>query len=286
MIKERRRAAMANSLLGRSVLSLVCLSALGGVAACAPGPTPTPAASSAPSVPEVRQSETAKPSLSPTQPASAENVRKYFELIATNDPEEMEKAIALAAPKSLAAGYAKHQAAVHGAELDGGSETAADVLTEEGNAYIACPEGEGDQVCTKWAKVETAGGRVANFTVNDQPISGRLTVGSGDKVRVGNLGSAEFVSAYRSLAGKALFVNLVAQSRNRKISISSFSATYREPGGKQVTASNAFGPTELDADSNTRVTLVFARAKVGGVVTVDFQDAKTYDTATAKIKIA
>ena len=41
----------------------------------------------------------------------------------------------------------------------------------------------------------------------------------------------------------------MAQSRGRKVSTDSYGATYREPGGKQVTASNASGPTGYVARS-------------------------------------
>jgi hypothetical protein len=76
------------------------------------------------------------------------------------------------------------------------------------------------------------------------------------------------------------------RSGRRNISLNYiYSARYREPAGRQVTATEANGTGELDADSSTRVSVVFAKAKPGGVVTLELEDSKTYDRKAAKIRI-
>ena len=48
--------------------------------------------------------------------------------------------------------------------------------------------------------------------------------------------------------------------------MSRFSATYRDPTGRQMRASDAAGLTDLEKDPNTRVFILFKKGKPGGTV--------------------
>lgn len=62
-----------------------------------------------------------KQSSAVTKPAASPSASEYFVLLSTNDSDNAAKAAELAAPKSLAAVYATHLAAVRGANEDGGT---------------------------------------------------------------------------------------------------------------------------------------------------------------------
>ena len=111
-------------------------------------------------------------------------------------------------------------------------------------------------------------GKLVDFTVNKQALGPRLTVGNGQSVRsAGN--RFTFLTAYKTVAQGALFVTLKIETGKKPISANLYSASYRSPDGKQRQASEAFGPYEIDAQSNTVVTLIFPGVKPGGRVTLD-----------------
>jgi hypothetical protein len=80
-------------------------------------------------------------------------------------------------------------------------------------------------------------------------------------------------------------VVLRLRSKQKDLSLDTYGASYREPGGRQINAKQALGPTELGADSNARVAVIFKKAKVGGVVPLEVSDSDLVRTAAAKIRI-
>lgn len=260
------------------VLTTVVLLAGAACGADTSPPAEQSAVSQSP-VPTVKQSSGA------TRPAAAPSASEYFELLSTNDSDNAAKAAELAAPKSLAAAYATHLAAVRGANEDGGNAEEADDLTVDGDVYQSCAADQDSDDCTRWSGATFKDGRIASLTVNGKDISGRLTLGSGDKVAAGKLGNVKFVSAYKSIASDALFVTGVVDSNKEKITLGTYSASYRDRSGKQVTAYDGGGPGELDADSNTRIVMIFSKAKVGGMVTLEMYDDSGYVTKRAKFRV-
>jgi hypothetical protein len=261
-----------------AVVALLCVAS-----ACSSNP-PTSEDTAAPEVPKVQQSEPATPAAS--QSADAKEVEAYFRLFATNDTDEQGKAVKLAAPKSPAVAYMIHQSATNGAQLDAGNSGDADSLEPIDDGYEICSVDEGDETCTKFTDLKVVAGRLSSFMVNGKPIGPRLSLGQGDEVRAGKLATVEFVSAYKTASAEELIVNLTIRSKSKPIDLNQlYRARYREPGGRQVTATNAYVFDDLDADSHTRTSVIFAKAKPGGVVTVDIVDAKTYADATAKVRI-
>jgi hypothetical protein len=238
------------------------------MAGCSANPVPASDTSVMP-VPEVTQGSTT-PRAEPTQTAEPVDATEYFTALASNDEDTMEGAQDLAAPKSLAAAYALHLTTTAAAELDGGSVREPDVLNVNGNDYEDCPVTE--DKCTTWSDVKFSGGKVSSFTVNGVDISKRISVGSGDWVRAGNLGQVRFISSYQSVASKALFVTFEFKSGNEKVTLNLGGATYRDPSGRQADATGYAGPDDLDADSSARGFSTFQGAKPGGTVTLNLYD--------------
>jgi len=228
-------------------------------------------------VSEVGQSPTA--SESPAAP-SAGDATDYFTAIASNDEETTGQAQKLAAPKSVAAAYALHLSTTAAADLDGGYSEDADELNVDGGDYESCPS-EGK--CTTWSDVAFSGGKVSSFTVNGVDINKRISVGSGDRVKVGGLVQVRFISAYQSVASKALYVTFEFKSGGESVTTNLDSAKYRDPSGRQATATSSGGPNDLDRDSSAHGYAVFKGAKPGGVVTLDIYDSD-YDDHYVRIK--
>jgi hypothetical protein len=268
----------------RTIAAIVALIATLLLSACSSSPPATTTESGSPEpVPTIEQSS---PVESPTEkgPDSTATL-EWFELVATNDPEPQMEAAKKAAPDSLAAAWVTQQADVNQSWLDEGIPTEPDMVEPTDDGYKTCRAQEDGTVCTEFASIELRDGRVANFTVKKKKLDGRLALGQGDKVRLGSLATAEFLSSYKTATSEDLYVNLRVRSKTKDIDLNSYSAAYREPSGRQVKAEIAHGPSELVADSHANVTIVFRRAKPGGVVTFAVSDAKTLDEAAAKIKV-
>jgi len=193
----------------------------------APSPATTEETST-PEVPSVAQSPGApSPSVDGTKKAAEANVAKYFDLLATNDPDS----------------------------------------------------------CAKFANIDTSQARISNFTVNGTKVEGRITLGKGDRSKLGSLGSIQFVGAYRAITEDTLTATFVVRSRRKDVSMDTYGAGYRDRGGRQVGATGASGLTELDSHSSPRISLSFKKSKPGGTVNFEMWDDKTDASAKARVKI-
>ena len=264
-------------------LALPAVAALLSLAACSGTPTTqtTPQG-----VPQVAQGSSAP--ADPDKDKAA--AQAYFTAIVSNDPDTMTDALKWAAPGSLAKGYAQHLANVEQSLLDGGTSEDADTLdpSGEGGVYGYCPVGEepDSKSCNTWENVRFNGGKVVDFTVKKVDISKRLTLGSDEKIKVASLADVTFLSAYQSVQSKSLFVALRVKSKNGKINVNSYTAKYRDPSGRQATATDANGPIDFDKDSIGNVTVVFKNAKPGGVMTLEVTDSDFEHIKNVKIKTA
>lgn len=104
--------------------------------------------------------------------------------------------------------------------------------------------------------------------MNGQDVAPRLTLGNGRAV---TSGGARFtlLSAYNSISAHGLIVVVRIDAGRNKISLNSFSAVYRSPGGKQRESSDAGGPTDVDAESNAVMYMIFKSVQPGGSVKLD-----------------
>ena len=110
-------------------------------------------------------------------------------------------------------------------------------------------------------------GKIVDFTVAGKPLKGRLTVGDGQKVRAGG-GAFTFLTAYETITSDELDVTVKMESGEKSLSPTIHSATYRGPDGKQRTATDALGPSDLDADSTSVASFSFEGVEPGGKVTL------------------
>jgi hypothetical protein len=242
------------------------------LAGCSSNTKTTTVASAAP-VATVTQTvqATASPSSSAVPAASGASVKAYVEAIGReDDPEAMREGLKQAAPKSVAYVYLEHLANVVEASLDAGTTGEKTDLTPVGNdAFKSCNDPSDDKSCVTFGSFKTdAAGKLVDLTVNKKEIGARLTAGSGEVVNANGV-KFTFLTAYKSIQSDALFVTLKVETGSRPVNLNIYSAKYRSPDGKQREASSADGATDVEAKSNTIVSLAFKGVKTGGKVTMD-----------------
>lgn len=111
--------------------------------------------------------------------------------------------------------------------------------------------------------------RVASFSINGQPIEQLVVRGTGLTVQERNVGGFEFRTAYRSPLSNAFSVVLEVQVGSRPVDLDVYAAQYRGPDESLSTASDAKGPTSIEAYGAGYVYLAFRQGDPGGVVFLD-----------------
>jgi hypothetical protein len=200
------------------------------------------------------------------------DLRKFFDAIATSDPDKMAAVESLVAPGSIAAAYLQEQTDASNAAIDAGLVYQAGTTEKVKGGYQNCDKTEDEPSCVTWTDLEQVGGKLAKFTINDIDISDRISVGDGSKQKAGELATVEFLSAYKSVQSDQIFINVRVTSGNEKLMLDTYSATYRGADKRQSTATDSTGPTELDADSTAYLSLIFKASKIGGVAKLRILD--------------
>lgn len=257
----------------RQHLVVIAVSTALALSACG-GSSPTTAVSSAPAVPTVAQSDTPAPTPSdPVEgaPQDAALVEAFLSAINTfSDPEVMREALPLTEDGSPANVYVTHLANTAEAALDGGTpltDTTHEKLDD--SSFKSCDDPSLEETCVTFGDFKVnASGQLVDLTVDSKAIGDRLTAGNGEVVSAGGA-KFTFLTANRSIQSNALFVSVKVEAGNKAINPFAASATYRSPDGKQRQATQAYGPTDIDAKSNSIVTMIFQGVKAGGKVTLE-----------------
>jgi hypothetical protein len=225
--------------LGRSWTLLLVVALLTG---CGSDPEPTPATSGA---------------------------QGYFDGVATQSVESLQRSIDTAQPGSPAAAYATYLQASAQAALDGGAAPSEHVFTAKhtSTGYRFCQGDGSDRTCFDYTHVEVVGGKVVSFSVNDKPIAPRVTAGSGEVARFKGVdATASFVASYDTTSSDLVFV--VVRVTAGAGPVGKIGATYRSPGGTSASSTMAYGPGRLAAGSSANYAFSFAHTDVGGTVTL------------------
>lgn len=212
---------------------------------------------------------TTSESVDPALPSN-EDLNRYFEAIASQDVGQLKKASALAGRGSIAEAFLGYQVALLNALVDGGAggQLQPEELSETDDGFESCPADGSD--CTEFANIEGRDGKIVNFTVNGKDIAPRLAAGDGRPVQAGGLGSATFLYSYQATSSDQLFVLLQVASKGEPITAAGYESTYRSSAGRQSTASDMMGPTDLGAESKATLALIFPGARPGGDVSLSF----------------
>lgn len=193
---------------------------------------------------------------------------EYFAALASRDPAQTERMLAVSAPGSTAYDYAQHQAAVR-AVL--GAESAGFVESDDTGALVCsgAPEPEQDVSCSRFASFAFDDeGRLTGFTIDGEGLAGRLSVDGAPTV-VDRI-TVRQASAYRSPATGSLFVVLdVTNDSAQGFELFQLAAAYRPADDEPaLEAEGAWGDATLDPGNGGRVVVRFTDAELGGVIQV------------------
>ncbi len=216
-------------------------------------------------------------STAPTSPSDAE-VKLYFEKLASGNPSLMREAIDLAHPGSNAAAYATYLSSFAQAERDAGAPTVASRVSKIDGGYEMCSPNTA-QSCADYTNLQHTEGKLSDFYAGDGPLSGRLSVGTGESLPLGDLGTVEFISAYRTIAGDVVIV-LDINSSSDGLWVA---ADYVAPDGRQSQPTFQVGPNELMRGSLGTLGLIFEGAEFGGSLTIQPYTSEVYDAAAVSI---
>lgn len=223
-----------------------------------------------------------------TEADEAGATEEYFEAITSGDVDDLSRAMEeLAAPDSVAFYYASYHRGTSQAYSDSGYPSTEARLSEDDGSFESCQDTiEGDESCVIFDDIKMKDGKVSSFTIDGVDISSQLAVGSDEPIYASNLVDVRLVAAYKSVESGALFVVMDVNSKSAAVEMYGFNSTYRSPDGRQKTALDYAGPTTLNPDSLATYVVAFESADFGGLASVEFSNAETYDTETVTIDLA
>lgn len=225
------------------------------------------------------------PTVEPAAPTN-EELAEYFSAVAGSDPVELTRvATDLAAPNSNAYAYAVEQGAMIQALLDGGYPRDAQGIKSIEGGFAVCPQAAAtvDETCSEFTNLTYLDGRLADFDAGDSPLAGRITLGNGESIPLGDVATVTFLAAYRSISD-AVYVIVEIRSNVDGLAVS-YSSPYSAPSGRQSDASDVVGPRELGSGALANYAFVYEGAEFGGVVNLIAYDSN-YDEVSAQIPTA
>lgn len=249
----------------KTVLATLAVASLPlSVASCAKDAPSTPAEDSDLNV--VQSVESPQPEEEEVEEDPEEGeLQEYFEAIASSDPKVVERAVGMAAPGSNAEAYAIYLAAARQSAKEAGVPIDAEVVEPTEAGFALCPEAPTEEEpCTEFTGFQYDGDKIADFHTGGDPLAGRLSLGDGEVVPLGDLGDASLIAAYRSVAGYVVTVFEMRASSHDVFPV----ATYIGPDGRQTDAAFMYGPTDLNAGALANYSFYFDGAEFGGEVLV------------------
>ena len=201
-------------------------------------------------------------------PTEAE-LMAYFEALGSEDPKIIREAVEMAAPGSNAEAYAIYYAAARQAGRDAGYPTESTAVKRTEGGFSLCPELEtGEDECFDYTNIQHEGDQIADFYVGDDPLAGRLSLGSGEAQPLGELGEATMIAAYRSVGGYVVTVLEIKSSSEGLWPI----ATYLAPDSRQSDVTLMDGPVDLSSGALANYAFYFEGAEFGGEVLIEAID--------------
>lgn len=222
---------------------------------------------------------TSVPTTAAAHSKASDVVKRYFEAFATDLPQAMAAMLELSAPDSPAHTYARFQTASIQVAADQGRPPEPRTLELTGDAIRICTTrtevSPGVEPCLSFSDFTAAPGSelLTGFMINGKPIQDRLVKG-GDIV---SAGGARFtlVVGYQSIQSETLLLVVEIVNGPKKISIFSDSATYVGANGRQVKASGAEGPFEVQPSASASVVIGFAGATPHGRLILEGYDGSS-----------
>ncbi|MEM8621304.1 MAG: hypothetical protein AAGF73_16425 [Actinomycetota bacterium] len=194
----------------------------------------------------------------------------YVEAITNDTYDELDAMLAEVAPDGPAAWYGLHQLAVRTALSDAGLDSliGEQTVDQRGDAVTHCMSGDAtiDDECLEFTDFIVDDGLLYTFSVDGVQIDDRLGVG-GDPDSAAGV-EASVVTSYRSIESDLLLV-VVEVTAATPANLSLSGSTYVDPDGRQMSATQSVGPSDLQQGATALAIVGFAQADPGGTLVIE-----------------
>lgn len=210
-------------------------------------------------------------------------IQSYFDAVDQSKPQDIIQGREFAAEGSNADKYAIEQAAFAQAELDAGDlDIVESHFTLYGDEGFMCPIELADLSriemqdavlageCVSYSGFQFEGGKLSNFNAGTSSLDGRIEVGDGTALAIGDWGRVQHLASYVTMIGDLIVVFEVS-SMTDGLQMP-WDATLLLDNGRVMESSYTIGVSELDADRITNIAFLFQAADLGGKVEMVFTD--------------
>jgi hypothetical protein len=203
------------------------------------------------------------------EPDAPEAARAYFDAMATLQPSTMRQMLDHAVEGSPAYVYASVQVAAVEALADQGmTDDAGDATVTETGMRVCNTDIDGSRNCTDMEELTVTNGKLATFTVDGTQIDDRLAAGGATATEGAT--SVTLLGAYHSIQGDVLLVALdIVNEGDEPTNLNIYSAEYVNDAGRQVSAGDAIGPSELRGGAAGSAVIYIPAQSVGGTFYLD-----------------
>ena len=196
-------------------------------------------------------------------PMPAAEALEYFQAYGTQDPTQLERMVALAAPDTPAGYYAVHQETL--ARIDPQRNAPLDV-EQHGEEIEACPQDLATGGCVVYADFTKNGdGRLTHFSINGTPLRDRVAIGGTNEVKANGM-RISVISRYVSVSDR-LFIAYVVNN-DGTTPITPGSVRYTTPSGDTVEPDNDTFRDPVAPGSSTVAAAAFPTTEAGGTLVV------------------
>lgn len=210
--------------------------------------------------PSVVDSPSQSPTPEPVGPTD-EDLRKFVELISTNDPDDTMKAYKMTAKGSVARAVLTVYHARDTASQTAGRDTSEpSTITGGQGTFKVCSK---EPPCQKWSDFKAKGELIADFSIDKKVMRDRVILGSQRQIRIGDLATARLIGSYKfvSSGGVAVFLEMTAKAN---VTLGWDTDVYVDPDGAQVAMSALDAPGTLRSGARAVVGYYFPEAELGG----------------------
>lgn len=258
--REQRLVLQVDGYGMRIALAVVTSVAILALTACGSDEPEVPQVSPSDAEASVAAPQSESPTEEPEGP-SDEELRQFVELINTNQPDDMKRALDLTAPGSAASAVVTVWHARYTAGQQAGYELPEprEVTGGDGRFKVCSNE----PPCQAFGAFKAQGDLVADFAIDGKRIKDRVILGSKTKYKIGDLATARLIGSYKFASDGSLGIYLEVTTRADVI-LGWDSDGYVGPDGAQVGMTEVTVPGTLRSGARAIIAYYFPTAELGG----------------------
>lgn len=248
----------------------------------------TACGSDGPEVPQANRSEAEasvavpqneSPTEEPDGP-SADELRQFVELVNTNQPDDMKRALKFTAPASAARAVVTiwHARFTSGQQAGFDLPDARAVSGRDGRFEVCSNE----TPCQTYGAFKAQGDLIADFAIDGKRIRDLVILGSKEQHPLGDLATARLIGSYKFASDGSLGIFLEITAR-ADVTFGWDSDGYVAPDGAQVGTNSFTGPSTLRSGARATVAYYLPTAQLGGdlfITAVEDGGAQRHENAT------